>query len=97
MAQLLANEKLRDFAEIFAEEGSEMDMAEFPVSSIKDLDGKSIRTSKLSDCGIMVIGIRRGSGKIESLPSVDKAVFKGDSIITVGRSADIQSFSDSLA
>lgn len=97
MAQLLANEKLRDFVEIFTDEGSEIDMAEFQVDAIEHLDGQSIGTSKIRECGLIVIGIRRNNGKIDSMPTSGSIVRKGDSIITVGRSADIQTFSESLS
>ena len=96
MAQLLANDKLQDFVEIFSDEGGEMDMAEFPIENLPSLNGKTIAESNVRSRGLMVIGIRRTNGKIDALPSEQHVMRSGDYLIAVGRSADIHSFSESL-
>ena len=90
MAQFMLNPQLEDFVEILNDKELELDLTMIHVGKHSTLKGKTLKDLRLTDKGVMIVGLRRASNKVHLPPPLDVALNENDSLIAVGRSTDIQ-------
>ena len=92
MAQAVLRPSVVDFIEIAtAAENLELQMEEIRVSQSSPLVGKNLVNSGIRrDWGIIIVGIKKGDGKMVFNPAPQTDIDQGDVLITLGERAAIQ-------
>ncbi|MCA9102674.1 MAG: potassium channel protein [Pirellulales bacterium] len=89
-AQFLANTDLESFVEIFSSEGNELDLAEILVAADGPYAGLTLAELEFRDMGVLIVGIRRASGKLDLPPSSQARVEPNDRLIALGSTPAIE-------
>lgn len=91
MAQAILRPSVVDFIEIAtAGHNLELQLEEILVSSASSLGGKSLLTSGIRrDWGIIIVGIKKGDGKMTFNPASETTINAGDILITLGERPSI--------
>jgi voltage-gated potassium channel len=94
IASLLTNPSAVEFVELVTQRSSlAIEMDEFPIDPTSHLVGKTLRDADIGRLtGVIVIAIKRAVGEVEFPPSGDLALSPGDSIVLVGRRANLDQF-----
>jgi voltage-gated potassium channel len=85
MAQLFGNPNLEEFAEIFAAEGSEVDLADLHVRGDSGYVGRALSDTDFRSRGVIVVGIKR-KGELMLPPSSATRIETDDALILLGKS-----------
>lgn len=89
MARFMLNPSIEDFLEITDESGSDLELAEIQIKADSEYVGKALAKTDLREQGIMVIGIRRTSGKHIIAPEGTAKIEPGDSLFAFGNSNSV--------
>ncbi|MEN1681690.1 MAG: potassium channel protein [Planctomycetota bacterium] len=94
MAALVTRPAAAEMLEHFTDHDKlDADLEEICVHPDSGLIGKTIReTAARQSHNLLVIGIRTADGQIQFNPDPDQALHTGDTLIAMGRRADIQDF-----
>ncbi|MBX7168640.1 MAG: potassium channel protein [Pirellulales bacterium] len=85
MAHLLVNPNVEEFFEIFRTEGTALDLAEIHVSQNSVYAGRRLAETDLRNRGVIVVGIRQGSGNLVLPPPSSIEIQIDDRLIVLGR------------
>lgn len=94
IASLLRNPNTVEFVELVTKQ-SELDlrMDEVPIAPGDGLNGLNLRDADVGrKTGVMVIAVKRASGRVEFPPSGDEPFRAGDSIVVLGRREQLDQF-----
>ncbi len=94
IASLLTNPSAVEFAELVTQRSSlAIEMDEVPVTISSPLDGLTLRDADIGRrTGVIVIAVKRADGRVEFPPSGDEPFARGDSIVLLGRRANLEQF-----
>jgi voltage-gated potassium channel len=94
IASLLTNPSAVEFIELVTQRSSlAIEMDEFPIEASSRLAGKTLRDADVGRrTGVIVIATKRAIGEVEFPPSGDLPLAPGDSIVLVGRRANLDQF-----
>jgi voltage-gated potassium channel len=94
IASLLTNPSAVEFLELVTQRSSlAIEMDEFPLDADSQLTGHTLRDADIGRLtGVIVIAIKRTSGNVEFPPAGDLPFGPGDSIVLVGRRANLDQF-----
>jgi voltage-gated potassium channel len=68
-------------------------MDEMPIQEAHALAGRSVREADVKRrTGVIVVAIKRADGRLEFPPTGDEILAPGDSIVYLGRRANIDQF-----
>lgn len=84
MARLMLSPSIEDFLEITDEHGSDLELAEIQIQEESGYVGKQLLQTDLREQGIMVIGIKRSSGRHIIAPEGTTTIEHGDSLFAFG-------------
>jgi len=95
IAQSILRPNVIDFLEFATgSEYKEIQIEEIKVSENSKFVGKTLKESKIGkEFGIIIIGIKRANGKIEFNPSAETFIEAGDTLIALGKSENLYTFS----
>ena len=69
----------------------ELQMEELELTAESSLQGKTLIDSRLRpECNLIIIGIKKENGEMVYNPKPDEILHKGDTLIVVGRSEDLE-------
>jgi voltage-gated potassium channel len=91
---LITNPSAVQFAELVTQRAHlALEMDEFTVEAASHLSGHSLRDADIGRrTGVLVIAIKHFDGRVEFPPSGDQPFATGDSIVLVGRRANLDQF-----
>ena len=94
IASLLTNPRVVEFVELVTHRSSlAIEMDEVPIRSGSALDGRTLRAADIGRrTGVMVVAVKRVDGRVEFPPSGDEPFASGDSIVLLGRRANLDQF-----
>lgn len=94
IASLLTNPSAVEFVELVTQRSSlAIEMDEFQIEAASHLAGHTLREADIGRrTGVIVIAIKRSSGHVEFPPTGDLALAPGESIVLVGRRANLDQF-----
>ena len=85
ISQSILNPVIDDFLEIMIEDETvEFQMAEIPVEEGNHLSGLTLEDSNLMSKGMIIVGIKKRSGKTLFAPKKDDVIEEGDNLIAIG-------------
>ena len=94
MARFMLNPSIEDFLEITDESGSDLELAEIQIQTDSQYIGKPLAKTDLREQGIMVIGIRRTSGKHIIAPEGTAIIEPGDSLFAFGNANSVNALAE---
>lgn len=94
MARFMLNPSIEDFLEITDESGSDLELAEIQIQADSDYIGKPLAQTDLREQGIMVIGIRRTTGKHIIAPEGTAIIEPGDSLFAFGNANSVNALAE---
>ncbi|MBI3210525.1 MAG: potassium channel protein [Candidatus Solibacter usitatus] len=99
LAQSILKPHVQQFMDIFTRNmGLSASMEQVRVERGSEMEGKSLRDLQLRrDMGVIVLGIRRGSGTMEFNPPADAVVNGGDYLIVMGEAEALRKLENLLA
>jgi voltage-gated potassium channel len=99
IVSLLTNPTAVEFVELVTRQGSlAIEMDDVPVRDDSPLSGRSLRDADIGRLtGVIVIAVKRGDGRLEFPPSGDHPFAPGDSIVVLGRRANLDQFREKFA
>jgi voltage-gated potassium channel len=94
IASLLTNPGVVEFVELVTHRSSlAIDMDEFPIPAGSTLAGRTLRDADIGRrTGVIVVAVKRADGRVEFPPTGDEAFAPGDSIVMLGRRANLTQF-----
>jgi voltage-gated potassium channel len=94
IAALLTSPTAVEFIELVTQRSSlAIEMDEFPIATATGLAGLTLRDANIGHrTGVIVIAIKRRDGHVEFPPTGDQPFTEGDSIVVVGRRANLTQF-----
>jgi voltage-gated potassium channel len=94
IVSLLTNPTAVEFVELVTQRSSlAIEMDDIPIRADSPLAGQTIRDADIRRLtGVMVIAIKRADGRVEFPPSGDNPLDPGDSIVLLGRRANLDQF-----
>ncbi|MBV8487428.1 MAG: potassium channel protein [Planctomycetaceae bacterium] len=94
IVSLLTNPTAVEFVELVTQRSSlAIEMDDVPIKSNSPLAGKTLRDADIGRrTGVIVIAIKRSDGHVEFPPSGDQPFGPGDSIVLIGRRANLDQF-----
>jgi voltage-gated potassium channel len=94
IVSLLTNPAAVEFAELVTNRSSvAIEMDEMPIAASGALAGLSLRDADIKRrTGVIVVAIKRSDGRVEFPPSGDEIMAVGDSLVLLGRRADLDQF-----
>jgi voltage-gated potassium channel len=94
IVSLLTNPTAVEFVELVTQRSSlAIEMDDVPIRSDSPLAGKTLRDADIGRrTGVIVIAIKRADGHVEFPPSGDHPFAPGDSIVLLGRRANLDQF-----
>ena len=95
IVSLLTNPTAVEFVELVTTRSSlAIEMDEIPVKEGSPLAGHSLRDADVGRrTGVIVIAVKRADGRVEFPPTGDEPFGRGDSIVVLGRRANLDQFS----
>lgn len=90
MAQLLANPHVENFLEVISGHNKALDLAEVQVTGSAPYCNRALQDSGLRERGVIVVGVRRGSGELVVPPNPSQVLALGDFLLVVGQVPAIQ-------
>jgi voltage-gated potassium channel len=99
IVSLLTNPTAVEFVELVTRQGSlAIEMDDVPIRDDSPLSGRTLRDADIGRLtGVIVIAVKRGDGRLEFPPSGDHAFEPGDSIVVLGRRANLDQFREKFA
>jgi voltage-gated potassium channel len=99
IVSLLTNPSAVEFAELVTQRSRlAIEMDDMPIRPDSPLDGKSLRDADIGRrTGVIVIAVKRSDGSVEFPPSGDVPFASGDSIVVLGRRANLDQFRNEFA
>ena len=96
IASLLTNPGAVEFVELVTHRSSlAIDLDDVPIVAGGPLDGRSLRDADIGRrTGLIVIAVKRADGRVEFPPTGDEPFAPGDSIVLLGRRANLDQFRD---
>ncbi|MCA1685234.1 MAG: potassium channel protein [Planctomycetia bacterium] len=94
IVSLLTNPTAVEFAELVTQRSSlAIEMDDVPIRDGSPLRGQTLRDADIGRrTGIIVIAVKRADGRVEFPPSGDESLVVGDSIVVLGRRANLDQF-----
>jgi voltage-gated potassium channel len=94
IVSLVTNPAAVQFAELVTKRTSlAIEMDEMPIQEAHALAGRSVREADVKRrTGVIVVAIKRADGRLEFPPTGDEILAPGDSIVYLGRRANIDQF-----
>jgi voltage-gated potassium channel len=91
IVSLLTNPTAVEFAELVTQRSSlAIEMDDIPIREKTTLRGQTLRDADIGRrTGVIVIAVKRGDGRVEFPPSGDVPLAQGDSIVVLGRRANL--------
>jgi voltage-gated potassium channel len=94
IVSLLTNPTAVEFVELVTQKSSlAIEMDDVPIRAESRLAGKTLRDSDIGRLtGVIVVAVKRAEGHVEFPPSGDQPFVPGDSIVLLGRRANLDEF-----
>lgn len=94
IVSLLTNPTAVEFAELVTQRSSlAIEMDDIPIRDGSPLSGQTLRDADIGRrTGVIVIAVKRADGRVEFPPSGDKPLVAADSIVVLGRRANLDQF-----
>jgi voltage-gated potassium channel len=94
IVSLVTNPAAVQFAELVTKRASlAIEMDELPIEPSHALAGRSVREADIKRrTGVIVVAIKRGDGQLVFPPSGDEILAPGDSVVFLGRRANLEQF-----
>ena len=94
IVSLLTNPSAVEFAELVTQRSSlAIEMDDVPIREQSTLRGRTLRDADIGRrTGIIVIAVKRRDGRVEFPPTGDVPLDEGDSIVVLGRRANLDEF-----
>jgi voltage-gated potassium channel len=94
IVSLLTNPTAVEFVELVTQRSSlAIEMEDIPIRPDSPLAGQSLRDADIGRrTGVIVMAVKRGDGRLEFPPSGDQSFEPGDSIVLLGRRANLDQF-----
>lgn len=94
IASLLTNPSAVEFTELVTTRSSlAIELDDIPIRDGSLLQGKTLRDADIGrKTGVIVIAVKRSDGRVEFPPSGDEPFAHGDSIVLLGRRANLDQF-----
>src|SRR5262249_11989773 len=91
---ILTNPSAVEFAELVTHRSSlAIEIDDVAIQAGGPFVGKTLREADIGRrTGVVVIAVKRGDGRVEFPPSGDEALEVGDSLVLLGRRANLQQF-----
>jgi voltage-gated potassium channel len=98
IVSLLTNPTAVEFVELVTQRSSlAIEMDDIPIGAEDALAGQTLRDSDIGRrTGVIVIAIKRGDGSLEFPPRGDRPFEAGDSVVLIGRRANLDRFRESF-
>jgi voltage-gated potassium channel len=99
IVSLLTNPTAVEFAELVTSRSSlAIEMDDIPIRDGSPLAGHSLRDADVGRrTGVIVIAVKRADGRVEFPPTGDEPFARGDSIVVLGRRANLDQFHKQFA
>jgi voltage-gated potassium channel len=94
IVSLLTNPSAVEFVELVTQRSSlAIEMDEIPIHAASPLSGQTLRDADIGRrTGVIVIAIKRTDGRVEFAPSGDYLFDPGDTVVLLGRRANLDQF-----
>src|SRR5262249_45500666 len=94
IVSLLTNPSAVEFTELVTSRSSlAIELDDIPIKDGSFLRGKTLRDADIGrKTGVIVIAVKRADGRVEFPPSGDEPFGHGDSIVLLGRRANLDQF-----
>ncbi len=94
IVSLLTNPTAVEFAELVTQRSSlAIEMDDIPIAEASPLRGQTLRHADIGRrTGVIVIAVKRVDGRVEFPPSGDEPLVQGDSVVVLGRRANLDQF-----
>jgi voltage-gated potassium channel len=94
IVSLLTNPSAVEFAELVTQRSHlAIEMDDVPIKAARTLLGRTLRDADIGRrTGVIVIAVKRADGRVEFPPSGDDPFAQGDSIVILGRRANLDQF-----
>ena len=94
IVSLLTNPSAVEFTELVTHRSSlAIEMDDIPIRPGSELKGRTLRDADIGRrTGVIVIAVKRADGRVEFPPSGDEPFAEGDSIVLLGRRANLDQF-----
>jgi voltage-gated potassium channel len=99
IVSLLTNPTAVEFAELVTQRSHlAIEMDDVPIRAGSPLEGKTLRDADIGRrTGVIVIAVKRADGRVEFPPTGDEPFAPGDSIVVLGRRANLDQFRGQFA